>query len=141
LGSAADTLNDGVRILYTGGPFVPAFIVGGAAQLAGLVDAVGDTSRFNAPSGVAATLRGNLYVADTQNNAIRKMTQVPATIGLFTISTYATGFHAPLGVAVDGNESVYVADTEVHTIKKIVNGIIPTIAREERVAGRRDRRG
>src|SRR5438105_5631474 len=92
----ADTLNDEIRILYTGGPFVPAFIVGGAAQLAGLVDAVGDTSRFNAPSGVAATLRGNLYVADTQNNAIRKMTQVPATIGLVTISTYANGFHAPL---------------------------------------------
>ena len=31
----ADTLNDEIRILYTGGPFVPAFIVGGAAQLAG----------------------------------------------------------------------------------------------------------
>ena len=136
----ADTLNQEVRILYTGGPFVPAFSVGGVAGFPGYVDAVGDSSRFNAPSGVAATERGNLYVADTQNNLIRKMTQVPAFIGLFTISTTATGLHAPLGVAVDAGETLYVADTDNQTIRKIANGFVSLLAGESGVAGSSDGR-
>ncbi|HEY8130636.1 MAG TPA: hypothetical protein VII12_01990, partial [Thermoanaerobaculia bacterium] len=125
---AADTLNHEIRILYTGGPFIPAFDVGGLSGSPGYVDAVGDKARFNSPSGVAATERGNLYVADTRNNLIRKMTQVPGFIGLFTVSTAATGFHAPLGVAVDSNEVVYVADTDDHAIRKIVSGSVSTVA-------------
>jgi sugar lactone lactonase YvrE len=136
----ADAQNQEVRILYTGGPFIPAFVVGGGALLAGNVDDVGDKSRFNQPSGIAATLRGNLYVADTQNNAIRKMTQVPGAIGLFTTTTFARGLHGPLGVAVDANENVYVADTEDNTITKIVNGIVNVFAGQSGVAGGRDGR-
>jgi hypothetical protein len=137
----ADTQNQEIRILYIGGPFIPAFRVGGAAELPGHVDAISDQSRFNSPSGIAATHRGNLYVADTRNNLIRKMTQIQGTIGLFTVSTYAQDFHAPLGVAVDANETVYVADTDDGTIRKVVNGAVSILAGQSGVAGSRDGRG
>jgi hypothetical protein len=137
----ADTQNQEIRILYTGGPFIPAFAVGGAAELSGYVDDVADRSRFNLPSGIAATLRGNLYVADTQNNLIRTMTQITGTIGLFTISTFARDLHAPMGVAVGPNEVVYVADTDDHTIRKFVNGTVSVLAGQSGAAGNSDGRG
>ena len=137
----ADTQNQEVRILYTGGPFVPAFLVGGAALIPGYVDDISPKSRFNAPSGIAATFRGNLYVADTANNLIRKMTQLTGFIGFFTISTYARDLHAPLGVAVDASETVYVADTEDHTIRKFVAGTGSILVGESGVAGGSDGRG
>jgi DNA-binding beta-propeller fold protein YncE len=110
---AADTLNNEVRILYIGGPFVPAYNVSGDAK-------------FDAPSGLAATKRGNLYVADTRNNSIRKMTQVPGFVGLFSVATVASGLHAPLGVAVDVNEIVYIADTDDGSIRKTDGSIVAT---------------
>jgi DNA-binding beta-propeller fold protein YncE len=121
---AADTLNQEVRILYTGGPFIPAFDAGGAAGVAGFADDVGDKARFNAPSGLAATERGNLYVADTANNRIRKMTQVPGFVGLFSVSTVGSILHGPLGVAVDPNEVVYVADTDDDSIRKADGSLV-----------------
>jgi len=123
---AADTLNQEVRILYTGGPFIPAYDAGGAAGVAGFADDVGDKARFNSPSGLAATERGNLYVADTANNRIRKMTQVTGFIGLFSVSTVASDLHGPLGVAVDANEVVYLADTEDNSIRKTDGSVIAT---------------
>ena len=125
---AADTLNHEIRILYTGGPFIPAYDAGGAAGLAGYADDVGDKARFDAPSGIAATERGNLYVADTANNRIRKMTQVPGFVGLFSVSTAASGLHSPLGVAVDTKETLYVADTDDGSIRKIANGVVSVMA-------------
>ncbi|HEY8181279.1 MAG TPA: hypothetical protein VII32_03505 [Thermoanaerobaculia bacterium] len=137
----ADTQNQEIRILYTGGPFIPAFVVGGAALIPGYVDDVADRSRFNLPSGIAATSRGDLFVADTQNNLIRKMTQITGTIGLFTISTFARDLHAPMGVVVGPNEIVFVADTDDHAIRKIVNGSGSIVAGESGMAGNSDGRG
>ena len=121
---AADTLNHEIRILYTGGPFVPSYDAGGAAGLAGAVDGRRDQARFNAPSGIAATERGSLYVADTANNRIRKMTPVADFIGYFDITTVGTGFHAPLGVAVGANGDVYVADTGDGSIRRLDGSVI-----------------
>jgi uncharacterized protein DUF11/NHL repeat-containing protein len=140
---AADMSNDEIRILYTGGPFVPAFVAGGQAQIAGYADDYGDRAKFNAPSGVAATERGTIYVADTQNHVIRKMTPIPATIGAFVVSTAAgvagdpgsangassaAHFRAPLGVAVDNLGIVYVADSGNQAVRKIANGVVSTLA-------------
>jgi DNA-binding beta-propeller fold protein YncE len=137
----ADSGNHQIRILYVGGPFVPAFGAGGAAGIPGLVDDVGNGARFNTPSGVAATERGTLYVADTENHAIRQLTPISGIVGVFTISTLAKGaLRSPLGVAVDSNNVIYVADTENHAIRKIMNRVVSTLAGEVGVPGNNDGR-
>jgi uncharacterized repeat protein (TIGR01451 family) len=107
----ADTANDEVRILYTGGPFVPAF---------GLT-----ATSFKAPRAVAATQRGSIYVADTGGGSVQLMTPLAGTTGLFTTSTVAH-FVAPAGIAVDSHGTIYVSDD--HAIHTMSNGTIATLA-------------
>jgi streptogramin lyase len=75
-------------------------------------------SGFSAPHGVAVDSSGNIFVADTGNNAI-KMISVAGGSPI-SIGTSATpAFSAPSGVAVDGAGNVYVADTGNHMVRKI----------------------
>jgi len=67
---------------------------------------------LNYPEGVAADRAGNIYVADTNNNRVRKYD--PDGVFLYEW----TGFNHPRGVAVDKDGNVFVADTENHLIKK-----------------------
>jgi large repetitive protein len=71
-------------------------------------------SGFDGPSGIARDTAGNLYVADTKHDAIKKMTTSGAIIG-----TIGSGFKHPYGVAVDSAGDVYVADTGHDAIKKV----------------------
>lgn len=73
--------------------------------------------------GVAADKHGNVFVADTSNNAIKKVTPNG------TISEIGHGFHGPESVAVDTGGNVYVADTLNNAVKKVApDGQITTIA-------------
>ena len=81
---------------------------------------VGDGTQalFSSPRGVAVDSDGNVYVADTSNHRIRKITSAGV------VSTFAGGgtparFIFPQTVAVDSSGNLYVADTENHTIRKI----------------------
>jgi sugar lactone lactonase YvrE len=76
-------------------------------------DDVGGAARFNAPSGIAVDTAGNVYVADTGNDAIRKISRDS------TVRTIARDLRGPMGVAVDSAGNVYVADTINHTIRKV----------------------
>jgi sugar lactone lactonase YvrE len=110
----ADTNNDDVRILYTGGSFVPAFALIG--------------TQFRAPQAVAATPRGSIYVADTGHGAVQLMTPVSGTTGLFN-TTMAAQFVLPAGIAVDANKNVYVSEQSNGTIVKLAsNGDRSTLA-------------
>jgi hypothetical protein len=74
----------------------------------GDADGVGASARFDTPSGITIDPAGHLYVADTANNAIRRI----APDG--TVSTTAgpeAGFNGPVGVATDPYGRVIVADT------------------------------
>ena len=93
----------------------------------GFADGSGAQASFNTPSALAIDTGGNLYVADTGNNRIRKITREGAvsTIAGDGTAGYADGpaaqsrFNGPIGVAVDKDGNVYVADTYNDRIRKI----------------------
>ncbi len=92
----------------------------------GRVDGQGTAAQFNGPTAVAVDRQGNVYVADTFNGLIRKVSPDGQ------VSTYAGGGSAntmvgsarsvalvfPEGIAVDSAGNVYVAD-QTHTIREI----------------------
>jgi sugar lactone lactonase YvrE len=112
--------------------------LGGPARRSGSTDGTGGNARFNQPNGVAGDNGGQLYVADTFNHTIRKITSagvVSTLAGLAESSGSADGtgnnarFNQPNGIAVDSAGQLYVADTYNHTIRKITSaGVVSTLA-------------
>jgi DNA-binding beta-propeller fold protein YncE len=93
---------------------------------AGYADGVGAAAAFDTPSALAIDRLGNLYVADTHNNAIRK---VAPDGGVSTLAGSAAGFDGPVGVAVDRDGNVYVADTYNDRIGRIgKDGAVTAVA-------------
>lgn len=108
-----------------------------AGSTRGFADGEGSTARFDTPSGIAVASDGTLYVADTANNAIRRIdaSGEVSTIAGDTVPGYRDGpgptarFNGPLGIAVDRDGRVIVADTYNDRIRIIErNGIVRTLA-------------
>ena len=110
----------------------------GSAGSSGSTDGTGSAARFNSPEGIAVDTAGNVFVADTFNSTIRKVTSAGVVTTLAgtagsTGSTDGTGsaarFKFPLDITVDTAGNVFVVDTENHTIRKITSaGVVTTIA-------------
>lgn len=112
----ADTGNDCIRKFGVDGR---VSTLAGAPGYPGNQDGTGSAARFNAPTGVAVDAAGNVYVADTDNHAVRKIT--PHGV-VTTLAGGAGIFDAPGGVAVDAIGQVFVADTLNHVIRLITPG-------------------
>src|SRR4051794_28485460 len=126
-------------------------ILAGLTGVPGSADGTGSEARFNDPQGVAVDNAGNVYVADTFNQTIRKITpagEVTTLAGLAGAPGSRDGrgrgarFGYPGGVAVDDRNNVYVADTINNTIRKISpSGVVRTLAGLARMSGTADGTG
>ncbi|GAB3415393.1 hypothetical protein NX774_20095 [Massilia agilis] len=111
-------------------------VVAGDPIQSGSADGTGGGARFAGPSGIAIGDGGNLYVADTHNNTIRRITpagQVSTLAGSATAYGSDDGigaaarFAQPAGLAIDAGGNLFVADY-LHVRKVSPAGAVTTIA-------------
>ncbi len=125
---------------YPAQGYVISTVAGGSPYITSIGNGQAATNAFlNSPAGVAADAAGNVYIADTGNNMVRKVGTngiISAFAGSGTggfsgdggVATNAR-IHLPGGVAVDAAGNVYIADTYNNRIRKVsTNGIITTVA-------------
>jgi len=127
--------NNTIRMVTPGGVVTT---VAGTSGSPGSVDGTGTSARFNQPIGIAIDASGNLYVADSSNNTIRKIASggavttlagSPGSAGTADGTGSAARFHSPRGVATDAAGNIYVADSESCTIRKVTpGGVVTTLA-------------
>jgi sugar lactone lactonase YvrE len=133
----ADTGNNRVRAIDRAGR-ITTRIGDGTEGFSGDGD-LGTSARLNAPGGLASDAAGNIYIADSQNHRIRKVS--PANIVTTVAGSGVAGFSGdrgpavlaqlnnPLGVAVDSTGNVYIADEGNNRIRRVdATGVITTIA-------------
>jgi sugar lactone lactonase YvrE len=121
----SDTDNHAIRKITSGGAVTTW---AGLSGTSGSADGTRTAARFNRPGGLCRDSSGNLYVVDTGNHTIRKITSggtVSTLAGLAGSSGSANGtgsvarFNSPLGITIDTNPNLYVTDTGNHTIRRI----------------------
>ena len=129
----ADNYNNVIRKITPAG--VVSTWAGSGSQ--GNDDGTGTAANFAGPSGVAVGADGNVYVADSFNNLIRKISPdaVVSTLagsgkqGSTNGNGITASFNYPTGIAVDAANNVYVADQGNDRIRKInPNGDVTILA-------------
>jgi sugar lactone lactonase YvrE len=139
----ADTFNHTIRII-TNSAVVTTFA--GTAGSSGSTDGTGSAARFSFPQGIVVDAALNIFVADTNNHTIRKITSSAVVSTLAGLagqsgSTDGTGsaarFSSPRGIALDTAGNIFVADVNNNTIRKITSaGVVTTLAGTAGIGGR-----
>jgi len=103
----------------------------------GSADGIGTSATFNEPWALSADSSGNLYIADTKNYKIRKVSPAGVVTTLAGSGSFGNtngpaataqfGFPSGIEVTPDGS-IIYVCDRMTHTIRKIQNGQVATLA-------------
>ena len=149
----ADTGNYTIRQVTSAGVVTT---LAGSAGISGTNDGTGSAARFggysnDSPCGGAMDSTGNLYVADTSNCTIRKVTPAGVVTTVAGLARWggsddgvgsAALFLLPRGVAVDSAGNVFVADTGNNTIRQVSSaGVVTTLAGSAGQAGSADGTG
>ena len=125
----ADTVNDTIRKLSPDGTNWIVTTIAGQAGISGTFDGTGTNALFYFPEGVALDKFGNLYVADSFNDTLRRLSAagsnwISSTIaGQADVEGYTDGigasalFYIPQGIALDNGGNLYVADTYNNTVR------------------------
>ena len=133
----ADASNYTIRNIMPGG--VVTTLAGAARIWLGFADDTGAAARFGAALGVAVDSSGVAYVADCDNNTIRKITPngavttlagspFPDDFGFADGTGSAARFYCPVGIAVDDVGTVYVTDNGLLIRKITPVGVVTTLA-------------
>ncbi|HEY1790101.1 MAG TPA: hypothetical protein VGJ73_18280 [Verrucomicrobiae bacterium] len=149
----ADTLNNEIRKISFNGTYWNTITIAGTNS-SGSANGTNRVARFDNPEGIAVDTRGNLYVADTYNDTIRKIVPLGTNWVVTTIAGTAgmpgtndgtnslAQFTSPEGIAVDNFSNVFVADTSNDTIRVLspvgTNWVVSTIAGLARSEGSTD---
>ena len=132
----ADTANHTIRKIT---PTGLVSTLAGSAGHSGATDGTGTAARFREPNSIAIDASGNLFIADTGNNLIRRITPdgTVSTFAGYNNGNYgaidgvgtAAMFGFPEGLTIDRNGNLFVADSLSCTIRKITpNGVVTTVA-------------
>jgi hypothetical protein len=102
----------------------------GSESSLGSTDGTGTDARFYSPMGMASDGLGNLFIADTDNDTIRKLVIATGVVTTFAGSARSSGstdgkgtdarFNSPRAITSDMTGNLFVADTLNHAIRKIV---------------------
>lgn len=140
----ADNFESTIRKVVPAGTNWVATTIAGTAGVNGNADGTNGAAQFYQPTDLAVDGAGNLYVADSSNNTIRKITPAGTNwvVTTITATNQAVPFNYPTGVAVDTNGNVFVADTGNQTIRELTpagtNWVLTTIAGTNGVSGSTD---
>lgn len=141
----ADTFNNRVRMVMTGTQVITT-VAGDGTEAFGGDNELANAAQLQNPIDVAISKHGDLYITDSNNNRVRKVTLdtgVITTIAGSGSFGHSNGDFAgdggiatnaklnyPTGVTVDKTGNVYIADSYNHRIRKVINptGVITTVA-------------
>ena len=136
-----DYQNNRIRKVAAGTGIMTTVAGGGSGACCASGDGGQATAaRLNLPVGMVIDSSGNLYIADTGNHKIRKVTAATGIITTFAGSTIGYGgdngqataaqLSSPYGIAIDSVGNIYIADSSNHRVRKVTaaTGVITTIA-------------
>ncbi len=141
----SDTGNQTVRKIS---PALQVTTLAGTAGSLGSSDGTGSAASFDGPWGIAVDSGGNVYVSDSLNHTLRKITPlgvVSTLAGSAGVAGYSDGsgatarFNGPQGLCIDAAGNLYVADTFNQVVRKVsASGVVTTLAGTAGVAGSSD---
>ena len=125
----ADAGNHAIREVSNSGVVIFTIAGTGTAGYSG-DGGPANLAQFNGPSAVATDIYGNLYIADRNNNAIRKITNSTGNISTIAGNgavgsggdngpAAAAQLHSPAGVSIYGFGNIYISDQGNNVIRKI----------------------
>ena len=149
----ADSANNRMRMVCASATSAPAYVTGCAAGAGTILTVAGtgapgpinnsgscpatsgaaNATPLSSPSGVALDAAGNLYIADTQNNAVRKVNALTGEVtnlvengcGFYQFGGNITRvkLYGPMGLTVDPNGDLYVADYYDMIVREIQSNL------------------